>query len=553
MSRFDLTAKGGTLSAHRDFVEYVAKRKGFKETIFQDRKGVIDGLKSRFNQLMYIHRDSQGNLPKTPKTKALLAKSLIAHQAFNTLMGEKFEPDFINYSPLLGDYSRELEEKAQAYSKVHRAVRYKGGYDKAKIEGKKDLIWGNSFMQMGVSFDGNDQPQFIEYSNIPFNEFRNYYGDTDCFRIVDMPIEIYATEYGEEMLNIVSCGGITFNDSSGTLEDSFNDSKDFIQVIYYYDPFRKIYGEIHGGNGHVQEFLEKDKYPFLLPDLRGYAPVKESRYYEPGTDNYFGYGVMDGLIDLAELDTTIVNATARDAVWDASKPTIISSNDPDNLSKKMNKHYRNLARGINTPIIEKDSGLGTKANIQTLAKGVDNGNMQVWDETIISRATRFSSIDFQSLTDFAPTAEQQNIKKAELKKLNTRVLTLNESREMEFAIKEMAFISNIPTKFQNKEIDIIDSASEQFATEDGYKPAKKMKIKDVVKSVKDLDFIISPRLDGVLDDMTIQEIEVAQAGLASVQPGTIAYDKLSEDLFTKNNPKAGLKRTDFSTPSQPAQ
>lgn len=289
----------------------------------------------------------------------------------------------------------------------------------------------------------------------------------------------------------------------------------------------------------------------MRKDGDGFSPFKESRFYEQVAGDYFGWGVMDYVINLADLETTITNLTAMEAIWEAGAPTFVFSNDPDDMDQKLQQHFRQIAQGVNKPIVQKDSGIGTKGQIQSLKKGVNNNNMEVWDSTTVSRAERFSNVDVRALSDYAPTAEQQKLKKLESDKLNLRVLLLNEEREKAFAIKEMSFLQNGRTKFQSYEIDVIDEVSEEFETEDGFMPPVKKKISDILAGVKNIELKIAPRMEGVLDDMDFLEIQTMQEDLALLPPGTAAADIAMEKYFAKKNPDWGLKRTQFSTPTTP--
>jgi hypothetical protein len=123
---------------------------------------------------------------------------------------------------------------------------------------------------------------------------------------------------------------------------------------------------------------------------------------------------MDYIIPLANLDTTITNATAKQAVDSASPLQFLYSNDPDEMERQLEQWQNDRATGFNRPIVQKiTQGVGAQAQPQTVDYGVNNQNMQVWDDTIVNRATRLTNIDFQSLSDFAPTAEQQKLKKLE--------------------------------------------------------------------------------------------------------------------------------------------
>ena len=554
-NKYILRATGTAPTTVPELVSYIAERKSRKDEIWRKRNDKLVSMSEQMEALISIYHENYGKTPKSARQAALFYKSSLAHQAFNTLMGTKLDPDFIDFRPLGAEFDRELMQITKELSQAHRVWRYKGGYQKAKLESKPDFIWGNSFIEMSTHYE-EDRPMHSEYTHAPWKEIRNYYGDTDIMRVIDMSIETYVKNYGEEELNEVTLGGILDIHSFSRADfdrDEYDSQKDIIQVVRYYDPSRKIFAEIHGGNGYVHKHLEGKEYPFIWKNDKGFAPFKESRFFEEVNGDFFGWGVFDYIINLANLETTITNATAMEAIWDAAAPSFIFSNDPDDMDQKINKHLRNINNGINKPIVQKDSGIGTKGQVQTLKKGVDNGNMKVWDDTTVSRATRFSNIDFQALSEYAPTAEQQKLKKIESDKLNTRVLMANEEREKEFAIKEMAFIQNGKTAFHSHEIAIIDDISEEFKAKDGYMPPIFKKISDILKTAKEVELQIVPRMEGVLDDMDFLEIDTMQQDLALLQPGMAASDIAMEKYFAKKNPSWGLVRTDFSTPTAPEQ
>jgi len=556
MNDYQLRATGVQPSQNPDLVAFVADRKAFKDAIWQRRNDKLVDLNSRLSQLISIYEDSGGVAPQDLRKKSLFYKSALAHQVWNILQGSKFEPDFIDFAPLGNDYDDDLRERTKALTDAHRLVRYRGGYERAKKAAKSDLIWGNSFIEMSTKYEG-DVAVCTEYTHAPFREIRNFYGDSDILRVIDYSISAYAEQYGEEMLLKVSLGGILDTQSYGEPNEEkkeYDSGKEIIQVVRYYDPARLMFVEIHGGGGYIYKELFDNDYPFQDENGNGYSPFKESRFYEEVSGDYFGWGVMDYIIDLANLETTITNATAAEAIWEASSPSFVYSNDPDDLERKLKKHVRNINRGINMPIVQKSSGVGTSGKIESLRKGVDNQNMQVWDEVTVSRATRFSNVDIRAMSEYAPTAEQQKLKKLEADKLNMRVLLLNEEREKEFAQKEMMFLQNGKTKFQDYEVAVVDEVALRFQTEDGYIPTKKMKIKDILAGVKDVELKIAPRMEGVLDDLDFMEIQTMREDLALFAPGTAAYDIALEKYFEKKSPDWGLDRTQFSSPTgQPAQ
>lgn len=552
-NKYLLQATGVALPKIPDLVDFVRGRKEKKDEIWRMRNDKLIEMSGKMDRLISIYAEHRGAIPTTKKQAFLFYKSALAHQVFNTLMGTKLSPDFIDFTPLGGEGDLDLLQKTKNLTQAHRIWRYKGGFEKAKQEAKQDFVWGNSFIEMSTSYEGDDA-MFTEYTHAPWKEVRNFYGDQDILRVIDYSIDSYASIYGKDMLNNVSLGGITDVaeiDQKEYEEDAYERSKDIIQVIRYYHPTRKIFGEIHGGNGFIYKNLEGDDYQFTWKNGQGFVPFKESRFFEQISSDYFGWGVLDYIINLANLETTITNLTAMEAVWDAGAPSFIFTGDPNDMEQKIAKHLRNLNKGINVPIVQKDTGVGTKGQIQQLKKGVDNQNMKVWDEVTNERAMRFSNVDVLSITQESNTAEQQKLRKIESDKLNLRVLLTNEQREKDFAIKEMSFIQEGKTAFHDYEINVMDELSEQFQTESGYMPPKAVRIGDILDGINDVELKIAPRMEGVLDDMDFMELKAMQDSILSLAPGTAAYDIAQEKRFAKQNPDWGLKRTHFSTPTAP--
>ena len=557
MRDYKLKATGQGVTELESLVSFVAERKAFKDKIWQMRQNKLIAMGSKMDSLISIYNEKNGQSPSNLKEKQLFYTSALAHQVYNALMGTKLTPDFIQFSPLGATYDQDLLDKTDQLTDAHRVWRIKGGHDKAVREAQKDHVWGNSFVEMSTkySLDG-DTALYTEYSHAPFYEMRGYYGDTDIMRIIEMSVERYAGEYGEEALENVTLGGILDAIDSykkDIVEEEYDKSKEIIQVVRYYDPSRKIFAEIHGGNGYIFKHLEGDDYPFMNEDGTANDPFKESRFFDSPTSDYFGWSPLDYVIDLANLETTITNATAMEAIWEAGAPSILLTNDPDDMEVKLDKHWRQLGKGINRPIVQKDTGIGTKGQIQPMKKGVNNQNMQVWDDTVVSRAIRLSGTDVNALSDYAPTAEQQKLKKIEADKTNIRVLLVNEEREKEFAIKEMQLLKMGNTKFHNYKIEVVDEAARESQTEDGYIPTTKKKLKDILKDVKNIELVISPRMNGVLDGVDFLELQTMQEDIVMLPPGTAASDIAMEKYFKKKTPEWELKRTDFSTPTSPEQ
>lgn len=536
-----------------ELVSYVSEKFREKQMIWYQRWCVIADLQEKLRFLLSVYDENQGNLPKSPKSKKLHYKSVLAHQANNLLQGSKLCPDFIDYAPLGIEHDRDLFYTTDALTRAHKALRYQGLFPKAQSDAKKDLIWGNSFIELVLNFNPDGSIRGSEYQHAPFFEMRNFYGEPDRLRVINYSPESYAKEYGEEELEDVAEGGIVANDEiDKKYEMVFKVPRGNIQVLRYYNPARKIFAEIHGGNGKIYQNLEGENYPLSGRDNDGFDPFLESRFYEDPTDDWFGWGVMDFLVGFANLDTTITNAVSSDAIWSASAPVMIESNDPDKMRSSLRKWENNRDRGLNRVQVEKNSGMGLKGNVTDLSRPVRTDLMNTFDETIISRATRGSNLDFQALSEYAPTAEQQKMKKIEADKLNLRVLMLNEQREIDFAKKEMYFLKNTKTPFHNYKIEVDDEVAKKYQGPDGFRPMQKKKVWEILDGMDKLQLKISPRLEGALDDMTFVEIQEMQEDIGLMPQGTQAQIIALEKYISKKNPNWGLTREDFMTPAPPA-
>ncbi len=546
-------AGGVKKKTNDDLVQYVTDRFMKKHDVWRGRQNVLVGIKDKVRFLLNVYEENQGNHRfLSPKNKSLYYKSMLVHQVNTNLLGEKLTADFVDYSPLGIDYDRKLVEQAQAVTRAHKAMRYKGGFDIARAEAKQDLIWGNSFVEMVLDFNPDGTAKGIGYEYAPFYEFRNYYGSIDRMRVVSYDIETYASIYGEEALNDVAEGGIIDtkeDDAKAPMEQSLKVRDGLIQVVRFYNPGRKIFAEIHGGGGKVQHFLEKEKYPLIDESGNGFDPFLETRFFQDPTSDFFGFGVHDFLPDLANLDTTITNAATADAVWDASAPIFIDSSDPDRMRSSLREWEKSRASGKNRVIFDKSSGMSQAGKVTRLAIGANTGMANEFDEMIVKRAIRATSVDINGQTDYAPTAEQQKMKKLESSKLNTRVLLLNEQREIDFARKEMYFIQNTKTDFHDQIVEVEDSYANKYQSEDGFKPMKKIRIGDILKGAKNTNFRIIPRMEGALDDQSYMEIQDMMETIALLPDGSKAKAMVIEKMLAQKNPTLGVTRADLSTPA----
>jgi hypothetical protein len=115
----------------------------------------------------------------------------------------------------------------------------------------------------------------------------------------------------------------------------------------------------------------------------------------------------------------------------------------------------------------------------------------------------------------------------------------------------MFFIQNTKTDFHNREVEIEDEYSRKYQSPDGYKPMKRLKISDILKDVKDVDFRIMPRMEGAMDDQTFMEIQDMMETIAMIPEGTQAKAMVIEKMINKKYPTLGITRSDLTTPAVP--
>ena len=550
-----LKATGNVQTQDQELVDLVSRRVQFKNGIWRQRNQVLEQLSKQLNSLINIYKENSGVKPLLPETKKYYYLSGRAHEAWNRLQAEKLYADFVKFSPLGMNFDRSKQLLSGQVTEAHRIMRYRGGYSRAISEAKSDLIWGESWVQFGVKNNKEGNPDYPKYEHAPFSEMRGYYGETDIVRIINYPLNQYAHIYGKEMLNNVASGDLVNPDDDGKnfnkaeIEETHEDQQERIQVVLYYDPAIKLHAELHGSNGYVFKLLKDDDYPFIGRDGEAFAPFKQDLFYKGIGSDYFGWGVMDFIIPLASLDTTITNATAKQAVDAASPLQLLYSNDPDEMERLLEQWEVDRSSGFNRPLVQKiTQGVGAQAQPQTVDYGVNNQNMQVWDDTITKRIIEFTNIDFNSLTDPSPTLGQQQLKKLESDKMNLRVLLLNQEREVQFARNEVEFLKNGKTRFHDLEIEVRDSFTEEIKAQTGESPLAEMKVGDILKDVKEIDLAIEPRMEGALDDMSFLEIQTMQQNFALLAPGTKASTKAKARYFQKVQPDLDLEEEDFVTP-----
>lgn len=400
------------------------------------------------------------------------------------------------------------------------------------------------------------------------------YDESDWILFWDLSVDKYVEKYGRRMLKKVSSGRIlnTSTDegryiNNNSMQIAEKDTIQRIQVVRYIDPAQKVYAEIHGGNGYVFKKLEGDKYPFTDSDGDAYAPVYRRVFYKPFS-GYHGWGPLDMLLSVARLESTIVNAAANRGVLAADPLVMMASNDPVEAKRMWKQHLRDQQSGAVTPFFVEDSNKGTKITPVNITPGDTNANLQFWHEFLINQATQRTGIDFKALTEFAPTAEQQRLRKQETDKMNLSVLNANRDTDIAMAKEDVYTLQNTTSKFHNLTVWVptldedfmgVEGADlEELRDDKGELPKKDVKISKVLNTVKNTEFEITPRLEGALDDRTFLDLMAKKEDIGLLTPGTEAQRKAILEYYNSAHPTTKIREEDFTVaivpqpPEQPA-
>lgn len=563
----------------RDSLELIRERFRFKDDIKQSR---ILQLREQadFMQFMlpYFQRFQSFNPRSATVTPPQLYKSAMLHTTWNILAfgSTKLSPDFIDFSPERTQRRSRAITEAQNLSYVVNLSRRKGNYVKAIKNHQRDLVRGEGYMYQEYTMDKKGEPVGLDYKHIPFEDCWFEYGDTDVLIIKNLSVFEFSIQFGEDLLKKVTFGSVvgpTHNErGSGDGIDRRNarpveTRQQMIQVIYYIDPASMTYQVIMGGTAFFWKDLQGKDYPFMRDDDTGFQPVKRRTFYpETPGDSYFGYGPMDLLIPLARLENNIVNSTAIRAMKAASRPVIMASSDPDDAKAKYEQYLQEISFSDHTkPFFVQDSATGTTMKPFVVDEGVDNGNMQFWNDFFLDQATIRTRINFRSLTDLAPTGIQDELRIQLEETANKIVLKSNADTDRDFALESVYMLKGGDSKFHDikvwlkqSEEDLLATAEdaelvEQIKGPDGELPTEEVTIRKFLKTIEEPEYDITPRTDGIFDNKTAIEIRATEKALALFGqfPGVVS--KLGKMHMDELVPTAGITEADFQlTPEAPA-
>lgn len=564
MPNYELEATGTQSSSHKELVQRISSQFMKKEEIFKKRAEQLETITQIMNTLLPIGAETQQlySAKSVREVDDYFFSSAILHQGWNFVQNSKLYPDHVDFDPEITLPPEKRAILARNTSSIHSFARRKGSYHEATKNAHADLVRGESWLYRDYEVDEEGTNVKLMWSHIPWQNVRQAYGDTDELILSEYTLDKYAEKYGKAMLKKVQTGG--FIGSYDKREDINFDRlqveqrlSEKILVVTYIDKGQKVFAEVHGGGAYVHKLLKGDKYPFVDTDGTAFSPLRKRVFYEPFV-GYHGWGVLDMLLPVARLDTTIVNASANRAVLAADPLTVMATNEPEEARKMYRQHKRNRRNGQTDPFFVFDSNTGTKIDVQNIDQGTNDSNFNNWQEYLISQATMRTGIDFRVLTEFAPTAEQQKLRKLEQDKMNVGVLTRNKYLDSRFAQEDIYFLQNTTSKFHNITVwlerhqDEFSHMSEQQVNElrdnDGKLPLREAAISEYLDEVGETEFNITPRLDGVFDDQTFLEVASKKEDLALLSPDSKAYRKLAVDYFRAVHPSSNIRDEDLMPP-----
>jgi hypothetical protein len=171
-----------------------------------------------------------------------------------------------------------------------------------------------------------------------------------------------------------------------------------------------------------------------------------------------------------------------------------------------------------------------------------------------------TGIDFRVLTEYAPTAEQQRLRKLEEDKLNLGVMIRNVDTDKATSQQDIYILRNTTSEFHNITVyleptkDYIEGMGEEDieALKQGGEIIRiPMTIGEFLSGLNNIELDVSPRLEGALDTSTFVEIEQMKDNIAMIPQGTPAYSKALVEYLKKVAPEFKIREQDLMMPQAP--
>lgn len=539
----------------RERLEYKKLLRKNRDLQLQNQSTFMMSLMPYFGQFSAGMFNAQARV--TPERRLIYSSALL-HITWGLLAygATKLFPDFVRFKPEQTISPEEAVVEGVNVGYVHSLARKKGNWAKACKEAQRDLVRGECFIWQGYGKNNQGNNVGLEWTHIPWGDVYYEYGDTDTIIAQDLSLYQLIHEYGEVILDKVTLGGIMSNKEDKVYIDRatitpYELNQQRIQRVIYIDPVRRIYRVFLGGNGYKYADLSNDRYPFMRENGVGFNPIKRRVFYpEAPGGSYCGYGPLDLLIPLARLENNIVNSSAIKAIKSANKMVLIETNDPEDASMKYDQYFsESITSDYQRPFFVSASPTGTQMKANIIEEGADNSNMQFWTQFILNQATMRTRLNYQSLTELASTAAQDEMKMDMEQSANKIVLNSNRDVDQEMATDDLYLLLNGNSKFHDLKVYLDRPASSfggdvSLVSNNGKIVPKQEKVRVFLKSIKNPQFDVTPMVDGIFDNMSIQEIS-AMKGAVALFAGTKAGAKAGKLYADEVLPKAQITEEDF--------
>ncbi len=547
-------------------------------------------LRNRFDQKNIIHKKRQDIInehkrkiqearePAVTVASGLFSKDGIRYHSVlktkpeTTLMPIKMYPTHFSFASTRTNFEEEQATTVQHISEIHRYMRSEGGMEIAEANAKKDLIFGQSIIVMNMKQRIKDK-QLIniqpEYKHVPFEMYRGKYGSTDEFWVQSYDPRSFYNEFGEDVLKKVTTGASVSNDlingdsTSGQQHHDWNGDEK-IEVVYYFDYAMKRMYCLMGGNGYVHMNLTGEDYPYVKEFDEGFSPFLIRNYYEPeattdtathaSTQGYFGYGVYDLLMPLAEIDEMLNNAVFRESLVTSQFQPIIFSHDP--ISTK-NLYQNQIMEKLAIPIFLKEGSKNAITGISEMRKPTNWQEFQVSQQVIFNLASLLTDLRLSAVGG-AETASQDLQATQTQTAIGAKVLKTNAHRDKEFADNEVHYLKNTKSEFhktriqikikakeiQRKLVGITDKVTESVASS--------LLISEILNKISsyEIKLMTTPLIEGIKEPAELAREEIEMKMIPLYQN----YPKVTEKLLKKlaqRIPEAEIEDTDFLPPEPP--
>ena len=533
-------------------VSFIKKRYEDKTEEFDKRRVVREFLSKYMQKLLGSEGERQ--------TGNLFTSNLMLG-GFEYVSTAKLFPDVIEFSPTQKNAPEKEQDTATNFSSLVQFANTKGGVDKMVRDAKKDLAYGECWITQEYLIK-NGNPIKIQDKWLKWENVRGFYGDTDLITIENLTVGAFVQAYGEEMLKKVQYG-FPFEVEEGYEEtsvdtDQFQDRDKRIGIVKYWDPALKTHNVLLGGGAYMpkERQMEGENYFWQDDDGDGFCPVKR-RVYKEAVRGYHGYGVLDVLFPLAYLETVIVNASSHAAVLASDPLLVFYADDIAEMTNRWNQYLANKSAGSQSPfILSQNKSNPIKAD--QLAFQPNINIFEVWRNFCLEEATIRTRIDFKLLIDYAPTDGQQKARKYETDKTNIFVLAENAVVDRAFAMEKIYMLKRGESEFHDRILYVkvgdyfySDKTEEEKKimknTNGQYEPIE-MTVRDFLKKHEETEFLLTTRLDGILDDQAFFEMQDARNDIGLLDPVSEAAVKLKEFYFNNKYGRVQFTREDFSQP-----